>query len=115
MAALVNDAHWKPLGFVPRLIGEARERNPVLFRVAAGHLLLLALMLVVAPFDARTVMGINPWVKPMKFAISIAVYALTLGWLLHYLPVRCSVGWPESRTAFDDLQKIGCKTLDIVR
>jgi hypothetical protein len=25
-------------------------------------------------FDARMVLGINPWIQPMKFALSMAVY-----------------------------------------
>jgi hypothetical protein len=32
------------------------------------------------------VLGINLWIKPMKFAASIAIYLWTLGWLLRYLP-----------------------------
>jgi len=62
------------------------DRNRVLFSVAAGHLILFLLMLIVAPFDARTVTGINPWIKPMKFALSIAIYTATMAWLLEHLP-----------------------------
>lgn len=43
-------------------------------------------MLIVTPFDARTVTGINPWIKPMKFALSIAIYTATMAWLLEHLP-----------------------------
>ena len=28
-------------------------------------------------------MGINPWIKPMKFCISTAIYVWTYSWLLH--------------------------------
>jgi hypothetical protein len=38
--------------------------------------------------DSRQVMGVNVWLKPMKFAISIGVYCLTLAWMLAYLPLR---------------------------
>lgn len=62
------------------------NRNRVLFSVAAGHLMLFLLMLIVAPFDPRTVTGINPWIKPMKFALSIAVYTATMAWLLEHFP-----------------------------
>jgi hypothetical protein len=70
------------------LIRELRARNPMLFVVGVSQAILLLIMLVIAPFDGREVMGINPWIKPMKFAASIAIYALTIGWLLYELPLR---------------------------
>jgi hypothetical protein len=69
-------------------VRELRARNPLLFDVGAAHVVLLFVMLVVAPFDGRLVTGINPWIKPMKFAASIAIYLLTFAWLLHELPLR---------------------------
>ena len=36
--------------------------------------------------DTRLVTGINPWIKPMKFAASFSLYFVTFGWLLSYLP-----------------------------
>ena len=36
--------------------------------------------------DARTLDGLNVWIKPLKFSISILVLSLTLGWLLTRLP-----------------------------
>ncbi len=69
-------------------ITELRARNPLLFDVGVAHIILLVIMMAVAPFDGRQVMGINPWIKPMKFAASIAIYLLTMGWLLYELPQR---------------------------
>src|SRR5262249_25505781 len=63
-------------------------RNPLLFAIAVAHVILLVIMTGVAPFDGREVMGINPWIKPIKFAASIAIYALTMSWLLYELPLR---------------------------
>jgi hypothetical protein len=34
----------------------------------------------VAPFDARIVTGVNPWLKPMKFLASIAIFLATMAW-----------------------------------
>jgi hypothetical protein len=68
-------------------IRELRARNPLLFDVGAAHIILLFFMMMIAPFDDRLVMGINPWIKPMKFASSIAIYLLTMGWLLYELPL----------------------------
>jgi hypothetical protein len=36
--------------------------------------------------DGRTITNAPAWLKPAKFAISIAIYALTLAWIFSYLP-----------------------------
>lgn len=36
--------------------------------------------------DPRTVLGAPVWLKPAKFAASIALYSLTLAWVFSYLP-----------------------------
>jgi hypothetical protein len=64
---------------------ELYRRSSVLAIIGWIHLALLAGMLVVLPFDSRLVMGLNPWIKPMKFAISITIYVWTIAWLLEYL------------------------------
>src|SRR5262245_8491721 len=84
MDATFNQSQTKSYGF----IRELRARNPLLFDVAVAHIILLFIMMVIAPFDGREVMGINPWIKPIKFAASIAIYALTMGWLLYELPMK---------------------------
>lgn len=60
--------------------------SPPLYYCALGHLALFILMLTIAQFDHRQLMGINLWTKPIKFAISIAIYCLTWPLLLQYLP-----------------------------
>jgi hypothetical protein len=69
-------------------IAEIYRRNTVL--ALAGWLMVAttAVMLVIAPFDSRTITGINPWIKPLKFTVSITIFVWTLGWFLHYLPER---------------------------
>lgn len=69
-------------------VAELYRRNPVL--ALAGWLMLATtvVLLSIAPFDSRTIMGINPWIKPIKFTISITVFVWTLGWFLHYLSNR---------------------------
>lgn len=67
---------------LPRAIEELLRRSPVLFTAAVAHVALLVLLLGVAPLDARLVLGVNPWLKPAKFAASIAIYLLTINWLV---------------------------------
>jgi hypothetical protein len=64
---------------------EVNRRNPVLAWTGWLHVALLVLFVVLAFFDGRTVTGVNPWLKPSKFAISIAVYTFTLAWFMPHL------------------------------
>src|SRR6187397_2810965 len=58
---------------------------------------LLAVSLAGLLLDPRVITGAPAWLKPAKFAISTAVYSLTLAWVLQALPawprVRAVVGW----------------------
>lgn len=64
---------------------ELDRRSRVLAITGWIHLALLAGMSVISLFDSRLLMGINVWIKPIKFAVSIAVYVWTVAWLLEYL------------------------------
>jgi hypothetical protein len=62
--------------------------SPALLWTCAAHLGLLALFLGLALVDGRLVTGQPVWVKPAKFAASIALYTLTLAWLLAHVEGR---------------------------
>ncbi len=64
------------------------RRDPRLTITGCLNLVLLIAMLAIAPFDSRSIMGLNPWIKPIKFATSITIYVWTLAWFLAYLPNR---------------------------
>ena len=61
---------------------------------AAGVLMLAALAGSLAGLwlDPRTITGAPAWLKPAKFAVSTAIYTLTLAWVFSYLPA-----WPRTR------------------
>jgi hypothetical protein len=42
--------------------------------------------------DPRIITGAPAWLKPFKFAVSTAIYSLTLAWIYGYLPE-----WPRTR------------------
>jgi hypothetical protein len=69
-----------------RLAAEVYRRDPVLALAGWLQVALLAGMLLAAAIDERQVLGLNVWIKPIKFAASIAIYLWTLAWLLEYLP-----------------------------
>jgi hypothetical protein len=64
------------------------QSNPVLAVIGWMHWILAAVLMVAVAFDSRTILGINPWIKPIKFSISIAIYVWTLAWFLRYLSGR---------------------------
>lgn len=78
-----------PLPVVPargNLVDELFRREP--WYAAAGFFLAAMMMptLVAAALDARTLYGVNVWVKPLKFQASISLYLLTLAWFAAWLP-----------------------------
>lgn len=74
-------------------LGELKRRNGLLYFFGWANVILLLAALVGWALDDTLVSGINAWIKPMKFAISVAVYAWTFAWLLYYLPHPKQVRW----------------------
>lgn len=70
------------------MIRELLEKQRVL--VAAGFIFLafFIVLTVISLFDSTQVLGINRWIKPMKFAISIGIYLLTLAIYLFFIKGR---------------------------
>jgi hypothetical protein len=76
--------------------------HPILSRLWRTDPLLtgtgLFLLALVLPFglglwlDPRVVTGAPAWLKPLKFAVSTGLYALTLAWVFGFLP-----DWPRLR------------------
>ncbi len=67
------------------LFARIRAISQSLYYCGVGHLALFIFLIIIAQFDHRQIMGINLWIKPIKFAISIAIYCLTWPLLLQYL------------------------------
>jgi hypothetical protein len=61
-----------------------RWHRPLLVLASAMAVLALATA-VLAIADPREILGQNAWFKPLKFALSIAIYAVTLAWMLAQL------------------------------
>ena len=66
---------------------------------AAGLLMIPVFAASVAAMavDDTTILGVPTWLKPVKFAVSSAIYAFTLAWIFTFLPERqrltSIVGW----------------------
>ena len=60
---------------------------------AAAMALLAVVSAVGLAVDHRTVVGAPAWLKPLKFAISLGLYAVTVAWMLRIVPRGRRAGW----------------------
>ena len=67
---------------------ELSRRDRVLATLGWFLLVLFAAGLVASFLDSRTVMGLNTWIKPMKFSLSLAIYVWTVTWFIGYFKNR---------------------------
>ena len=67
-----------PIASRRQFVAEAWRRNPPLAALVIWMVAVAALALVGIAVDPRTITGAPAWMKPLKFAISIAVYGATL-------------------------------------
>lgn len=70
---------------VTSFFGELYRRNRLLTLVGWLHVLLLLATLVGLMTDDRQVMGINAWIKPLKFMLSLTIYLWTIAWFSRYI------------------------------
>ncbi len=70
------------------LIGAAWRRNAPLTALVIGMVAALVVFLIGLVIDPRVITGAPAWLKPAKFAISIAIYGATLLWLLTFVTDR---------------------------
>ena len=79
------------------MIGNLWRTNRPL--TATAVLMLIAFVAFAAGIfvDPRVITGVPAWLKPAKFAISTAIYSLTLAWVFRAIPswprTRAVVGW----------------------
>jgi hypothetical protein len=69
------------------LAGSWRSNRP-LTALGVAMVILLAATLAGMALDSRVVTGVDAWLKPSKFALSVAIYAFTLVWMLSLVRAR---------------------------
>jgi hypothetical protein len=72
--------------FMGSIAADARRGHPGLFWTAVAFAAQAVALLVLAALDPRTLLGAEVWLKPLKFAISLAAYCAALAWMLGRLP-----------------------------
>jgi energy-converting hydrogenase Eha subunit F len=74
------------------LLGRLWRASPPLTAVGLLMIAVAGVSLVGVLVDPRVITGAPAWLKPLKFAVSTAVYSLTLAWIFTYLS-----DWPRLR------------------
>jgi hypothetical protein len=95
---------------------ELVRRDRVLAYTGLLHAVLFGVVAALAVVDDRQITGLNRWVKPMKFAASVAAYTWTMGWFLGYLKgARVSARVISAGIALCMVGEIFCVVLQAAR
>lgn len=93
------------------MLAKLRRASAPLTITALAMLVVLAFTAVGLAVDSRLVSGTPVWLKPSKFAASIAIYSITLAWMFTFLMdwprVRNIVGWTTAIVMMIEMSIIG--------
>jgi len=67
------------------MIRELFKKQRPLMIAGVVSLVCFVILAIVAPFDSTEILGINRWIKPMKFFISITIFVWTVAVYLYFL------------------------------
>ena len=71
---------------LPQVLNDFRHKlnasSPLAYHGSLFLIVGCVATLLLATFDPTVIGGINRWIKPAKFFLSIAIYVATMGWLL---------------------------------
>lgn len=67
------------------MIKELFENHKPLMSAGAISILCFVILAIVSLFDSTQILGINRWIKPMKFFISVAIFVWTVAIYLNFL------------------------------
>lgn len=70
------------------LLNKIKAISPILYYFSLGYLALFLLLVMLSQFDHRQLSGVNLWLKPGKFALSLAIYCFTWPLYLQFLPFK---------------------------
>jgi hypothetical protein len=77
------------------VLADARRGHPGLYWLAVAMAALALVTATLAVVDQRMLLGAPLWFKPLKFSLSIMLFAAALAWMLSRLPGRAfrRTGW----------------------
>ncbi|MET1259388.1 hypothetical protein ABV409_08600 [Flagellimonas sp. DF-77] len=68
------------------ILQKVKTESPILYGIVVMHAIFALASLIGIFVDDRELMGINIWIKPLKFCISGMFYILTVGYIIHFYP-----------------------------
>lgn len=72
--------------YLNEVINTVKKQSPILFSIVIIHLLFAVVAIIGLFVDERTLLGVNVWIKPLKFLISDAIFLMTSGYLITFYP-----------------------------
>lgn len=72
-------------------LSQLRRRNPVLYWFGWLNCVAALVCIVMTQTTDTMVLGINAWIKPMKFYLSIGIFSWTMAWYMHHLQKQRAV------------------------
>ncbi len=64
---------------------QLKQRNPSMYWYGWLNVLGAVVCLIMMQLDDSVVLGINAWIKPMKFFLSTVLFSWAMGWFMHHL------------------------------
>ncbi len=74
------------MNYLKNVLSTVKKESPILYGIAIIHFALTILSIAGLIIDDRTLLGVNVWVKPLKFGISTGIFILTVGYLITLYP-----------------------------
>lgn len=71
---------------IKQLLNTVQKSSPILYAIVWLHFIMAFGCLLGLLIDDRTLMGVNVWIKPLKFSISGGIYILTVGFIITLYP-----------------------------
>lgn len=78
------------------ILRSVRQVSPPLFWTTAAHLAFLPVLFALLATDTRVILGISPWIKPIKFFVSSSIFIATTAFLMVELGAphgSTAIGW----------------------
>ncbi len=66
-------------------------RNEALYIFGMGNLASALLYILFAALLKTKILGVNAWIKPLKFALSIGIFSLTMAWFTYELHLPATI------------------------
>ena len=98
------------------MITTVKKSSPALYGIVLFHLVLAIFCIGGLLLDDRTLVGVNVWIKPLKFAISGAIYIFSVGFLITLYPFsNRKKNWITHIVAWTLLLEIGIIVMQAAR